>query len=131
MGTRFPKSGVPLFPTSFITCVSTISTTSVSFSTQMFQSSGTTLTMISTFDRNTFMFKKNMIFKRNETDQTFTYFYNRTRDVFTTRMEFLQMEGDTDMVICDKTLSAQDIDVLFNSIYGDEQYAYHPDLNVA
>jgi hypothetical protein len=87
--------------------------------------------MISTFDRNTFMFKKNMIFKRNETDQTFTYFYNRTRDVFTTRMEFLQMEGDTDMVICDKTLSAQDVDVLFNSIYGDEQYAYHPDLNVA
>jgi|TARA_B110000977_G_C10877003_1_gene415922 hypothetical protein len=69
------------------------------------------------------MFHTNQVFKRNDSEDTFTYFYNRTRDTFTTRFEFLAMNGDTDMIIVDKTNTAQDIDVLFNAIYGDEQYA--------
>ena len=59
----------------------------------------------------------NTVFKKNLTEDTMTYYYNRPRDIFVTKMEFLELNGDVDMVIVDKTMTAQDIDVVFNDIY--------------
>jgi hypothetical protein len=59
----------------------------------------------------------NTVFKKNLTEDTMTYYYNRPRDIFVTKMEFLELNGDVDMVVVDKTMTAQDIDVVFNDIY--------------
>jgi hypothetical protein len=59
----------------------------------------------------------NTVFKKNLTEDTMAYYYNRPRDIFVTKMEFLELNGDVDMVVVDKTMTAQDIDVVFNDIY--------------
>jgi hypothetical protein len=60
----------------------------------------------------------NTVIRKNKTEDTMTYYYNRPRDIFVTKMEFLELNGDVDMVVVDKTMTAQDIDVVFNDIYG-------------
>ena len=59
----------------------------------------------------------------NKTKNTMTYYYNRTKDVFVGKMEFLLLNGDVDCVVVDDTLTAQEVDVVFGEIYG-EKYEY-------
>jgi hypothetical protein len=59
----------------------------------------------------------NTVFKKNLTEDTMTYYYNRPRNIFVTKLQFLELNGDVDMVVVDKTMTAQDIDVVFNDIY--------------
>jgi len=59
----------------------------------------------------------NTVFKKNLTEDTTTYYYNRPRNIFVTKLQFLELNGDVDMVVVDKTMTAQDIDVVFNDIY--------------
>ena len=60
---------------------------------------------------------------KNKTKNTMTYYYNRTKDVFVGKMEFLLLNGDVDCVVVDDTLTAQEVDVVFGEIYG-EKYEY-------
>lgn len=60
---------------------------------------------------------------KNKTENTMTYYYNRTRDVFVDKMEFLELNGDVDCIVVDDTLTAQEVDVVFGEIYG-EKYEY-------
>lgn len=56
---------------------------------------------------------------KNKTENTMTYYYNRTKDVFVNKMEFLLLNGDVDCIVVDDTLTAQEVDVVFGEIYGD------------
>lgn len=56
---------------------------------------------------------------KNKTKNTMTYYYNRTKDVFVGKMEFLLLNGDVDCIVVDDTLTAQEVDVVFGEIYGD------------
>ena len=60
---------------------------------------------------------------KNKTENTMTYYYNRTKDVFVSKMEFLELNGDVDCIVVDDTLTAQEVDVVFGEIYG-EKYEY-------
>ena len=60
---------------------------------------------------------------KNKTKNTMTYYYNRTKDVFVDKMEFLLLNGDVDCIVVDDTLTAQEVDVVFGEIYG-EKYEY-------
>lgn len=60
---------------------------------------------------------------KNKTENTMTYYYNRTKDVFVNKMEFLLLNGDVDCIVVDDTLTAQEVDVVFGEIYG-EKYEY-------
>ena len=60
---------------------------------------------------------------KNKTENTMTYYYNRTKDVFVYKMEFLLLNGDVDCIVVDDTLTAQEVDVVFGEIYG-EKYEY-------
>ncbi len=60
---------------------------------------------------------------KNKTENTMTYYYNRTKDVFVDKMEFLLLNGDVDCIVVDDTLTAQEVDVVFGEIYGDK-YEY-------
>ena len=60
---------------------------------------------------------------KNKTENTMTYYYNRTKDVFVDKMEFLLLNGDVDCIVVDDTLTAQEVDVVFGEIYG-EKYEY-------
>ena len=60
---------------------------------------------------------------KNKTENTMTYYYNRTKDVFVDKMEFLELNGDVDCIVVDDTLTAQEVDVVFGEIYG-EKYEY-------
>ena len=41
---------------------------------------------------------------KNKTENTFVYYYNRTKDVFVNKMEFLLLNGDVDCIVVDDTL---------------------------
>lgn len=60
---------------------------------------------------------------KNKTENTFVYYYNRTKDVFVDKMEYLLFNGDVDCIVVDDTLTAQEVDVVFGEIYG-EKYEY-------
>lgn len=60
---------------------------------------------------------------KNKTKNTMTYYYNRTKDVFVNKMEYLLFNGDVDCIVVDDTLTAQEVDVVFGEIYG-EKYEY-------
>lgn len=62
---------------------------------------------------------------KNKTENTFVYYYNRTKDVFVDKMEFLELNGDVDCVVVDDTLTAQEVDEVFGEIYGREKYVYY------
>ena len=59
------------------------------------------------------------IFNTATTENTFTYYYNSTLDIFVSKMKFLELEGDADMIVVDDILSAQEIDDIFANIYND------------
>ncbi len=60
---------------------------------------------------------------KNKTENTFVYYYNRTKDVFVNKMEFLLLNGDVDCIVVDETLTAQEVDAVMAEIYGDK-YEY-------
>ena len=51
-------------------------------------------------------------------DNTFTYYYNVTLDVFTNKIDWIDADDQIDRIIVPNDMTAQDIDAVFNKIYG-------------
>lgn len=63
--------------------------------------------------------KATNVFNKATTENTFTYYYNPTLDLFVSKMKFLELDGKADMIVVDDILSAQQIDEIFADIYSD------------
>ena len=51
-------------------------------------------------------------------DSTFTYYYNVTLDVFTNKINWIDSDDQIDRIVVSSDMTAQDIDAVFDEIYG-------------